>query len=199
VPGGMISNFRFQLQNLAMLERLPEVLEETIRVRKELGYPIMVTPLSQFVGSQAAINVIRGERYAQVTDQVIQYAAGHWGDEAAAEVDAEIKAKILDRPRAKEFAAWEPPQPAIQELRRKLGGPTLTDDELLMRYVAGNEDVEAMRAAGAPKYYSEACNPLLTLIQELSQRKDCSRIYVRKNDFLLKLEKRKKNHHGGAE
>jgi oxaloacetate decarboxylase alpha subunit len=168
-------------------------------VRKELGYPIMVTPLSQFVGSQAAINVIRGERYAQVTDQVIQYAAGHWGDEAAAEVDAEIKAKILDRPRAKEFAAWEPPQPTIQELRRKLGGPTLTDDELLMRYVAGNEDVEAMRAAGAPKYYSESCNPLLTLIQELSQRKDCSRIYVRKNDFLLKLEKRKKNHHGGAE
>ena len=199
VPGGMISNFRFQLQNLAMLERLPEVLEETIRVRKELGYPIMVTPLSQFVGSQAAINVIRGERYAQVTDQVIQYAAGHWGDEAAAEVDAEIKAKILDRPRAKEFAAWEPPQPTIQELRRKLGGPTLTDDELLMRYVAGNEDVEAMRAAGAPKYYSDACNPLLTLVQELSQRKDCSRIYVRKNDFLLKLEKRKKNHHGGAE
>ena len=191
VPGGMISNFRFQLLNLGMLDRLPEVLKETIRVRQELGYPIMVTPLSQFVGSQAAINVIRGERYAQVTDQVIQYATGHWGEEAAAEIEAEIKAKILDRARAKEFAAWEPPQPTIEQLRSKLGGPSLSDDELLMRYVVGNEDVEAMRAAGAPKHYSGAGNPLLTLIQELSRKKDCSQIYVRRDGLLLKLEKRK--------
>ena len=84
----MISNFHFQLNNLGMLHRLPEVLEETIRVRADLGYPIMVTPLSQFVGSQAAINVIKGERYAEVTDQVIQYATGLWGEEAASEVDA---------------------------------------------------------------------------------------------------------------
>jgi oxaloacetate decarboxylase alpha subunit len=151
----------------------------------------MVTPFSQFVGSQAAINVIRGERYAQVTDQVIQYATGHWGQEAAAEIDPEIKAKILDRSRAKEFAAWVPPQPTIEELRRKLGGPSLSDDELLMRYVVGNEDVEAMRAAGAPRQYSDACNPLMTLIQELSGKEDFHQIYVRKNDFLLKLEKRK--------
>ena len=74
VPGGMISNLRFQLKNLGLLDRLPEVLEEAILVRKDLGYPIMVTPFSQFVGSQAAINVIKGERYIQVTDQVIQYA-----------------------------------------------------------------------------------------------------------------------------
>jgi oxaloacetate decarboxylase alpha subunit len=191
VPGGMISNFRFQLKNLGMLDRLPAVLDETIRVREELGFPIMVTPFSQFVGSQAAINVIRGERYAQVTDQVIQYATGHWGQEAAAEIDPEIKAKILDRSRAKEFAAWVPPQPTIEELRRKLGGPSLSDDELLMRYVVGNEDVEAMRAAGAPRQYSDACNPLMTLIQELSGKEDFHQIYVRKNDFLLKLEKRK--------
>jgi oxaloacetate decarboxylase alpha subunit len=191
VPGGMISNFRFQLRNLGMLDRLPQVLEETIRVREDLGYPIMVTPLSQFVGSQAAINVIRGERYAQVTDQVIQYATGHWGHEAAADVNPEIKAKILDRPRAKEFAAWAPPQPTIEELRSKLGGPSMTDDELLMCYVVGNEDVEAMRLAGAPRQYSDARNPLLTLVRELSHREDCRQIYVRKNEFLLKLEKRK--------
>ena len=72
----MISNLRFQLKNLGLLDRLPEVLEEAILVRKDLGYPIMVTPFSQFVGSQAAINVIKGERYIQVTDQVIQYATG---------------------------------------------------------------------------------------------------------------------------
>jgi oxaloacetate decarboxylase alpha subunit len=192
VPGGMISNLHFQLKNLGLLHRLPDVLEECVRVREDLGYPIMVTPLSQFVGSQAAINVIKGERYAQVTDQVIQYATGFWGEEAAAEVDPTVKAKILDRSRAKEFAKWQPPQPTIEELRRKLGGPSLSDDELLMRYVVGNEDVAAMRAAGAPKQYSDTRNPLLTLVRELSQRSDCSQIYVSKNGFSLALEKRTK-------
>ncbi|MBI2183229.1 MAG: carboxylase [Deltaproteobacteria bacterium] len=176
VPGGMISNLRFQLKNIGMLDRLDKVLEEAVRVRADLGYPIMVTPFSQFVGSQAAINVIKGERYAQVTDQVIQYAMGLWGEEAASEVAPNVKDKILNRPRAKEFAGWQPPQPSLEEMRSKLGGPSLGDDELLMRYVAGNEDIDAMRAAGAPKQYSDTSNPLLTLVQELSQRKDCSQM-----------------------
>ena len=55
----------------------------------------MVTPLAQFVGSQAAINVITGERYKEVTDQSIQYALGHWGKEAPAVMDANVKDKIL--------------------------------------------------------------------------------------------------------
>jgi oxaloacetate decarboxylase alpha subunit len=190
VPGGMISNLHFQLKNLGLLHRLPEVLEECVQVRKDLGYPIMVTPFSQFVGSQAAINVIKGERYHEVTDQVIQYAAGFWGKEAASEVEPAITAKILDRSRAKEFAKWQPPEPTIKELRDKLGGPSLSDDELLMRYVVGNEDVAAMRAAGAPKHYSDIRNPLLALLQELTQRKDCSQIHVRKDGFSLTLEKR---------
>jgi oxaloacetate decarboxylase alpha subunit len=190
VPGGMISNLHFQLKNLGLLHRLPEVLEECVQVREDLGYPIMVTPLSQFVGSQAAINVIKGERYGQVTDQVIQYASGFWGNEAAGEIEPTIKAKILDRPRAKEFAKWQPPQPTIQELRDKLGGPSLGDDELLMRYVVGSDDVKAMRAAGAPRDYSDIKNPLLTLLQELTRRNDCSQIYVHKDGVSLTLERR---------
>jgi oxaloacetate decarboxylase (Na+ extruding) subunit alpha len=189
VPGGMISNLRFQLKNLGMLNRLDEVLEEAVQVRKDLGYPIMVTPFSQFVGSQAAINVIKDERYTQVTDQVIQYAIGLWGEEAASEVNPNVKDKILDRPRAKEFAAWNPPQPSIEALRNKLGGPTLTDDELLMRYVAGKEDVEAMRAAGAPKDYSDANKPLLALLQDLTRRKDCTQIRISKAGLSLTLAK----------
>jgi oxaloacetate decarboxylase alpha subunit len=190
VPGGMISNLRFQLKNLGLLHRLPEVLDEAIQVRKDLGYPIMVTPFSQFVGSQAAINVIKGERYLQVTDQVIQYATGLWGEEAASEVDANVKDRILSRPRAREFAHWQPPEPSLEEVRSKLGGSALGDDELLMRYVAGNEDVEAMRAAGAPRQYSDTRNPLLTLVEELSRRKDASRIHISKDDLSLVFEKR---------
>jgi oxaloacetate decarboxylase alpha subunit len=190
VPGGMISNLRFQLKNLGLLHRLPEVLEEAIRVRQDLGYPIMVTPFSQFVGSQAAINVIKGERYAEVTDQVIQYAVGLWGEEAASEVDDNVKDRILDRSRAKEFRGWQPPQPPLAEVRAKLGGPTLGDDELLMRYVAGNDDVEAMLSAGAPRAYYDAEHPLLTLVHELSRRRDCRQIHIQKDGFLLALAKR---------
>jgi oxaloacetate decarboxylase alpha subunit len=190
VPGGMISNLRYQLKNLGMLHRLDEVLEEAVRVRADLGYPIMVTPFSQFVGSQAAINVIRGERYEQVTDQVIQYALGHWGEEAAGEVDPNVKDKFLDRPRAKEFARWEPPQPSVEEVRAKLGGPGVSDDELLMRYVVGKDDVDAMRAASGPREYLSASKPLLALLENLTRRTDCQQIYVRKDGLSVTLEKR---------
>jgi len=190
VPGGMISNLRFQLKNLGLLHRLDEVLEEAVRVRADLGYPIMVTPFSQFVGSQAAINVIQGQRYEQVTDQVLQYALGHWGEEAGNEVAPNTKDRLLDRPRAKEFAAWRPPQPTIEEVRAKLGGPTMSDDELLLRYVVGADDVEAMRAASAPKEYISARKPLLALLQDLTRRKDCQQIYIRKGGFSVALEKR---------
>ena len=83
VPGGMISNLRHQLRKVGLEQKIDQALEETMQVRAELGYPIMVTPLSQFVGSQAAINVIVGERYKEVTDQIIQYALGYWGREGA--------------------------------------------------------------------------------------------------------------------
>ena len=190
VPGGMISNLRFQLNNIGMLHRLDEVLEEAVHVRADLGYPIMVTPFSQFVGSQAAINVIKGERYLEVIDQVIQYALGFWGEEAASEVSANTKEKILARPRAKEFAGWRPPQPTIEEVRNKLGGAGFGDDELLMRYVVGKDDVDALKSASGPKQYLSASHPLVTLIQELSGRADCSQIYVHKPGLSLTLAKR---------
>ena len=104
VPGGMISNFRFQLANLNKLDKLPEVLEEVTRVRAEFGYPIMVTPYSQFFGVQAAINVMVGERYKEVTDEVLLYALGAWGAEEADSIEANLKDRLLERPRAKELA-----------------------------------------------------------------------------------------------
>ncbi|MBI2360392.1 MAG: hypothetical protein HYV04_16075 [Deltaproteobacteria bacterium] len=190
VPGGMISNLRHQLRLVGMEDKLEATLEEAARVREEFGYPIMVTPLSQFVGSQAAIHVIVGERYQQVTDQSIQYALGLWGEEGAALMDPNVKDRILGRPRAKELGAWKPPQPTLKELRAKFGGPGVSDEELLLRYIAGKDEVAAMRAAGPPKEYLNARHPLLTLIGELSQLRDCRHIYVRKGDLSLQLAKR---------
>ena len=83
----------------------------------------MVTPYSQFVGSQCAINVILGKRYEQVTDEVIQYAMGAWGEEECSSTDPDVRDRILDRPRAKELAGWQPPDTSVEELREKIGGP----------------------------------------------------------------------------
>ena len=190
VPGGMISNFHHQLRNLGMIHLLPKILEEAVQVRADLGYPIMVTPFSQFVGSQAAINVIKGERYAQVTDQVIQYAVGLWGEEAASEIDPNVKDKLLDRPRAREFAGWSPPQPSLKQVRDKFGGSEVSDDRLLMYYVVGKEDVDALRGVGSPNKYISAKKPLLALLQDLTQRSDYRQIHIRKQGMNVSLEKR---------
>ena len=190
VPGGMISNLRHQLRLMGMEDRLAQTLLEASRVRAEFGYPIMVTPLSQFVGSQAAINVILGARYKEVTDQVIQYALGLWGKEGADTMDPNVKDKILGRPRARELARWEPPEPSIREIRSKMGGAGVTDEELLLRWALRKEDIEAMRVAGPPKEYISARHPLVTLVHELTRRKDYHRIQVQKPGMSLILEKR---------
>ncbi len=190
VPGGMISNLRHQLRTMGMENRLQETLEEAGRVRAEFGYPIMVTPLAQFVGSQAAINVITGERYREATDPSIQYALGHWGKEAPAVMDPNIKDKILNRPRAAAWRNWSPPELSLDEVRKKFGGPGVSDEELVLRVIAGAPAVAAMLAAGAPREYVSADAPLIRLIGELTRRKDCTQVYVQKGDVTLRLERK---------
>ena len=188
VPGGMISNLRHQLKLMGKEEKLHEVLEETAQVRAELGYPIMVTPFAQFVGSQAAINVILGERYKEVTDQVIQYALGQWGKEGSDHMDAAVKAKILDRPRAREIEKKEYPEPTLEEVRKQYGGAHLSDEELLLRFYAGPEFVDALKIAPPRKQYLNAEKPLVRLIEELSKKK-LGHVYISKGDFALKIDR----------
>jgi len=90
VPGGMISNLSNQLKEQGALNRMDEVLAEIPRVREDLGYPPLVTPTSQIVGTQAVLNVMTGARYKSVTNEVKNYLLGHYG-KAPASVNAEIK------------------------------------------------------------------------------------------------------------
>ena len=189
VPGGMISNLRFQLRKVGMEQKIDQALAETMQVRAELGYPIMVTPLSQFVGSQAAINVIVGERYKEVTDQIIQYALGYWGREGAELLDPQVKAKILDRPRAKEWAQWQPPEPTIPEIRKKMNAEGVSDEELLLRWNLSVEEIATMQAAGAPKEYLTARQPLVNLLDELSKRNQYRQIVVQKGEMVISLQR----------
>jgi len=189
VPGGMISNMRHQMREVNAEHRLPAALEETVRVRAEFGYPIMVTPLSQFVGSQAALNVIVGERYKEVTDQSIRYALGHFGGDVATLMNPEVRARILDRPRARALAEIERQDLSLEDIRRDVGGAGLSDEELLLRYLLRKEDIAAMRSAGPIKSYITDTDPLVTLVADLSKFPDTRTIQIRKPGFALTLRK----------
>jgi len=189
VPGGMISNLKHQLKLVGMQDKIDATLEEAARVRAEFGYPIMVTPLSQFVGSQAAINVITGERYCEVTDQTIQYALGIWGKEGAELMDPQVKDKILSRPRAKKWDNWKAPDPSLKEMREKFGGPGVSDEELILRFYAGPDAADEVLKAGAPQAKLDANQPLTKLVQELSARDDLTYVRVEKAGFAVTLGK----------
>jgi pyruvate carboxylase subunit B len=94
MPGGMISNMVNQLREQNALDRLDEVLEEMPRVRRDMGYPPLVTPTSQIVGTQSVMNVLAGERYKRVTNEVRQYFMGFYG-RAPAPVNTDVQAKVV--------------------------------------------------------------------------------------------------------
>ena len=94
VPGGMLSNLMSQLQAQNAMDKYDEVLREVPKVRKDLGYPPLVTPLSQMVGTQAVMNVLTGERYKLVPNEIKDYLHGKYG-KAPAEVNLEVLHKII--------------------------------------------------------------------------------------------------------
>jgi oxaloacetate decarboxylase alpha subunit len=133
VPGGMMTNLSRQLREVGMEDRLNEVLEETVLVRREFGYPVMATPYSQIVGAQAVANVISGGRYKHVTDAVIKYILGLYGAPAGP-VDENVRDRIMSLPRTREFMNWKPGGylKTVEEFRNEMG-QELSDDDLLLK------------------------------------------------------------------
>lgn len=188
VPGGVISNLKHQLSQIGMGDRLPEVLDESVRVRRDLGYPIMVTPFSQFVVAQAAMNVFAGARYAEIADEIFKYALGFYGAEAGAGIDPGVLGTIMDRPRAKELKSRTVPDLSIDEVRQTLGGPGVTDDELLLRYImGGSAEIQHMRAAGPARGRAADASPLVQLIRGLVERPEISHAIIEGKGLSLEL------------
>ncbi|ERP31172.1 acetyl-CoA carboxylase biotin carboxyl carrier protein [Chitinivibrio alkaliphilus] len=130
IPGGMISNFRSQLSKQGALDKLDDALEEVTRVRKDLGYPPLVTPTSQIVGTQAVMNVIAGERYAVVPNEVKEYVRGKYG-RPPAPMSPEFIAQILGDGTPIDHRPADDIEPML---------PTVTD-ELDPSYVRDDEDI----------------------------------------------------------
>lgn len=148
IPGGMVGTLKAQLAQHSMSDRLEDVMQETAVVRRELGYPGMATPFSQLVAIQAVLNIVTGERYKTIPDEVVQYAAGYYG-EPAAPIDPDVLDCIITSSRAAAIFDNPPEQPSIEELRRCYG--TNDDDELILRALVPEADLERMRESGPLK------------------------------------------------
>jgi oxaloacetate decarboxylase alpha subunit len=150
----------------------------------------MITPHSQFVVTQSALNVAMGERYKHVIDELILFAQGVYGEDSGYTwMDPNLKDRLLGMSRARELAARSKRDVTLKEIREKLGGPGVSDEEFLLRYIMkGEEEIQAMHAAGPPRQYFSAATPVLTLIQELSKHRQVRYVRVQRGDGSLVLQ-----------
>ena len=158
VPGGMMGTLKRQLAEIGMSEAHPAVIEEAGRVRADLGYPIMVTPFSQFVGSQALMNVLAEksgqERYSRIPDEVVKFVIGDFGSPEG-EIIPEILQRVADNPRVAELKAAQRER-TLEELHTEYTGKfgkRLSEEDLLLRIVMPHDQAEiAINAAPAPAW-----------------------------------------------
>jgi oxaloacetate decarboxylase alpha subunit len=186
LAGGMVSTTRRMLVELRRPELFDEVLEEVGRVRAEMGYPIIVTPVSQLVATQAVRNVIDGERWANVSDETVRYFLGHYGDPAAP-VDQDIAERVLSRSRTEELRNLEP---LHLEGARERFGSRISDEELLLRLTMPEEQVDAIglgphAAATPPLTTTSGGSPVATLLREVVERKAIRYLRVQTSDELV--------------
>ena len=135
IPGGMLSNLLSQLKMMNALDKFDEALLETPRVRKDMGYPPLVTPTSQLVGTQAVQNVLAGERYKNVGAEMKAYCRGEYG-KTPAPIDPEVKAKILgdEQPIQGRYAATLPAD-TFEKAQAQLGEDARCEEDVLS-YIA---------------------------------------------------------------
>ena len=130
VPGGMLSNLISQLTQQGALDKLDDVLAEVPNVRKDLGYPPLVTPLSQMVGTQAVLNVLNKERYKMVPKEINDYLHGKYG-KAPAPVNEEIRHKIIGDDKVITYRPADDLKPEFNELKAKYKGIAKSDEDVL--------------------------------------------------------------------
>ena len=133
IPGGMISNLTSQLKEMKALDRLSEIYTEVVQTRKDMGYPPLVTPASQIIGSQAVLNVLFG-RYVRISNQLKDLVLGLYG-KTPAPIDKDLTAKILKNYKRGQTPITGRPAdelpPEIEEAKKTIGHLARTDEDLL--------------------------------------------------------------------
>ena len=158
-------------------------------MREELGWPIVMTPFSQILLTQAVMNVTGRERYAVIPDELIRYALGRFG-KPTVPIDAQIMQRIESSPRAAELRELEPL--SLDGARARFGR-RISDEELLLRITMPEDQVEAMLTASpAPAVNSARPRhaPLIGLLRELERRPSTSFVSLRKGSELIEWRRR---------
>jgi pyruvate carboxylase subunit B len=130
VPGGMMSNLANQLKEQGALNRIRDVFAEIPAVRKDLGYPPLVTPTSQIVGTQAVMNILADKRYTTITNEVKRYLQGHYGA-APAEVNKELRARAIGAEDVIDVRPADLLAPELVKLRKEVGDLAKSEEDVL--------------------------------------------------------------------
>lgn len=175
VAGGMISNLKVQLETVGLSDRIEEILQEAGRVRADLGYPIVVSPFAQYIITQSVLNVMAmdkgGERYDNVPDEIRLYTRGSYG-EIAGLIDPDLYDKITCGQEPITERAGALLEPGLNRIHKKRG-PFASDDDLLLAAFYDDTQYNALKNAGPIQTeYRLMRTPLLTLVKEVSKRKD---------------------------
>lgn len=185
----MTGTFRAQLAQHGMEDRFDAVLEEIPRVREELGYPVSATPFSQFIGTQALMNILTGDRYSTTIDELALYVQGAYG-QPPAPIDQGAKDRILSTPRGRELTGWTRPELTLDEVRNEYsGGTTIGDGDLFRLHFAPMEDVEATRAAGPMRRDYPIRQPIDELVELALDRPHVRRLTIHSGDMTVDLRR----------
>ncbi|TBL79853.1 pyruvate carboxylase subunit B [Paenibacillus thalictri] len=185
IPGGMLTNLIYQLEQAGIKDRYHEVLHEISIIREELAWPIMVTPFSQLVGTQAVLNVLHGERYKIIPDEVKKYVLGHYG-KLIAPIDGNILDKIVENGSKTIPLTREPLPNALPQLRKQYSNAT--DEERLLRFMIKGSHVDEMKKAGPMNTQYHLLNdPITKIFESLTKSKDLGYVNIRSGSMKIKL------------
>ena len=157
VPGGMLSNLMSQLKQAGKEDKLVEVLEEVPRVRADVGYPPLVTPSSQIVGTQAVFNVILGERYKNVTKEFKGVVRGEYG-KTPVPIDPAFVKKIIGDEKPIDYRPADALKPELEELRAKIANYIEQDEDVLSYALFEQVAIKFFEYRKAKKYGLDADN-----------------------------------------
>ena len=151
VPGGMLSNLVSQLKQQNAMDKFEEVLREVPKVREDLGYPPLVTPTSQIVGTQAVLNVVMGERYKMVPNEVKQLVKGMYG-KTTVPIKEEIVHKIIGDEEQITCRPADLIEPELQSIKKEIAQYVEQDEDVLTRAMFPKQSIDFFRYRNAKRY-----------------------------------------------
>lgn len=188
VPGGMMSNLVRMLDEQGMKHRLPEVLDEVSRVRQDLGYPIPVSPMAQYLGTQAVLNVVTGQRYQVVPDEIRNYLYGYYGSPPGPVDD-----KLLDQVLGDDEPITERPgdvlEPMVEDFRDR-NGPFDSDERLALAIFYSQPVLRQWNLADWQGYRATPTNPLSYLVDTVAKDPRIAEFDYRNKRVPMKLQYR---------